>query len=158
MDLLLTGVGGEIGSVVRSRFLKVVFVEPPSPWLVRPRAQAALGPLYLATILNEAGYSARIFHPVRPSSCECLKDVDVVAFSGTTLEYPEVVRYAKWIKKHLPNVKIWYGGPHATALPAWWRPWCDSIGIGEADGYIKEADNVVRMERYVEATGKCNWG
>ena len=122
--------------MVRAQSLKIVFVEPPSPWLVRPRAQAALGPLYLATVLNEAGHPTGIFHPTQPSSCECLSDAHVVAFSGTTLEYPEVARYAKWIKKHLPDMTIWYGGPHATASSDRIPDWCDSLGIGEGENYI----------------------
>ena len=74
----------------------------------------ALGPLYLATILRREGHDVKL---ARPEHIEDIfQDTDIVCMSGTTLEYPMNMEYAMWIKKYRPNIKIFIGGPHATAM------------------------------------------
>ena len=94
--------------------MKIVFVETPSPWLVRRDMHIPLGLLYLATILKKEGYDVRLARP------ECIEDIfqdtDIVCMSGTTLEYPMNMEHATWIKKYHPNIKIFLGGSHATAM------------------------------------------
>ncbi|GAH01688.1 unnamed protein product, partial [marine sediment metagenome] len=68
--------------------MKIVFIETPSPWLVRQNLHVALGPLYLATILKKEGYEVRLVHPKRKEDFDNFWDTDVICMSGTTLEYP----------------------------------------------------------------------
>jgi len=94
--------------------MKIVFVETPSPWLVRRDMHVPLGPLYLATILKHEGYDVKL---ARPESIENIfQDTDIVCMSGTTLEYPMNMEYAAWIKASYPDKKIFIGGSHATAM------------------------------------------
>lgn len=94
--------------------MKIIFVEAPSPWLIRPNMHVALGLLYLATILKREGYDVRV---ARPRGIEDIfQDVNIVCMGGTTLEYPMNVEYATWIKEHYPDIKIFIGGPHVTAM------------------------------------------
>jgi len=94
--------------------VKIVFVETPSPWLVRQNMHIPLGPLYLATILKKEGYDVRLARPKRIE--DIFQDINIVCMSGTTFEYPMNVEYATWIKKYRPNIRIFLGGSHATAM------------------------------------------
>lgn len=116
--------------------MKIVFVETPSPWLVRRDMHIPLGPLYLATILKREGYNVRFARPERIE--DIFQDVDIVCMSGTTLEYPMNVEYAIWIKECRPNIKIFLGGLHATVM---WRDigtkdCFDAICVGEGESVI----------------------
>lgn len=125
--------------------MRIVFVETPSPWLVRRDMHIPLGPLYLATVLKQVGYDVRLARPER------IKDIfqndDIICMSGTTLEYPMNIEYAKWIKAFYPNKLIFIGGSHATAM---WEDISknnlfDAIGVGEGEAII--LDMVKDVER-----------
>lgn len=115
----------------------ISFVEPNAPWLVRPFAQLPLGPLYLATVLENKGYDVNFVRLWSKSEIPKIRDSDIIAFSGTTLEHHVVLEYAKEVRAMYPDKVLWYGGPHATALPnrTSLEIW-DSVGVGEAEGYI----------------------
>jgi len=116
--------------------MKIVFVETPSPWLVRRDMHVPLGPLYLATILKQEGHDVRF---ARPENIEDIfQEDDIVCMSGTTLEYPMNVKYASWIKKYRPNIKIFLGGSHATAMykDIAKNDLFDAICVGEGESII----------------------
>lgn len=96
--------------------MKIVFVQTPSPWLVRKDMHIALGPLYLATILKREGHDVRLARPERVGDFTGLVNTDIICMSGTTLEYPVNVEVAKLIKEFFPDKKIFLGGSHATAM------------------------------------------
>lgn len=115
--------------------MKIIFVETPSPWLVRKDVHIALGPLYLATILKKEGYDVRFARPEKKEDFINFQDADIICMSGTTLEYPMNVECAKWIRKHFPDMKIFIGGPHITAMwhEVWGSDLFDAIGVGEGE-------------------------
>lgn len=120
--------------------MKIVFVETPSPWIVRQNAQVALGPLYLATILKKEDYEVRFARPKKESDFTDFWDSDVICMSGTTLEYPMNIECAEWIRFHFPNINIFIGGSHVTTM---WRETMktglfDSICVGEGEKVILE--------------------
>lgn len=116
--------------------MKIVFVETPSPWLVRRDMHVPLGSLYLATILKREGYDVRF---VRSKIIEnILQDTDIVCLSGTSLEYPMNIECAKLIKLFFPDTKIFIGGSHTTAM---YRDvsnnnFFDAICVGEGESII----------------------
>ena len=116
--------------------MKIVFVETPSPWVVRRNLYVPLGPLYLATILKEEGYDVRFARPERIE--DIFQDTDIVCMSGTTLEYPMNVEYATWIKRCRPNIKIFIGGSHVTAMyqDVAENGLFDAICVGEGESII----------------------
>ena len=118
--------------------MKIAFVETPSPWLVRRDMHIPLGPLYLATILKREGHDVRLARPERIE--DIFQDDDIVCMSGTTLEYPMNVEYAQWIKKCRPNIKIFLGGSHATAMNGNISKddLFDAICVGEGEAIIVE--------------------
>jgi len=69
--------------------MKILFVNPPHPYLVNPGTQAPLGILYLISILRNAGY-----HDVGLLNLTAtrLEDVefpkaDIYGFTATSLDY-----------------------------------------------------------------------
>lgn len=96
--------------------MKIVFVETPSPWLVRKDMHIALGPLYLATILKREGHDVRLARPKSKEDFINFQDADIICMSGTTLEYPMNIECAEWIRGNFPGIKIFLGGSHATAM------------------------------------------
>lgn len=115
--------------------MKIVFVETPSPWLVRKNSQISLGPLYLATILKNNGYNVQV---LRPKSFENLLGFDVICMSGTTLEYPMNEDCARWLRKNSLRTKIFIGGTHATAMydEIYATGLFDAICVGEGEALI----------------------
>ena len=96
--------------------MNIVFVETPSPWLIRKDMHVALGPLYLATILKKEDYDVRFVRPDRVGNFTGLTDANIICMSGTTLEYPTNVEFATMIRLFFPDIKIFIGGSHATAM------------------------------------------
>ena len=118
--------------------MKIVFVETPSPWLVRRDMHVPLGPLYLATILKREGHDVRLARPENEVDFINYWDADIICMSGTTLEYPMNVECAGWIKKCYPDIKIFFGGPHATAMyqDVAETGLFDAICVGEGESVI----------------------
>jgi len=96
--------------------MKIVFVETPSPWLVRRDMHIPLGLLYLATILKKEGYDVRLARPEKKEDFANFWDADIICMSGTTLEYPMNIECAEWIRGNFLDIKIFLGGSHATAM------------------------------------------
>ena len=118
--------------------MKIVFIESPTPWSITQHAQIPLGILYLSTILKKIHYDVSIFRPKTVEECSLVADANVIAFSGTTLEYSMIVECAKYIKNINPDVILWIGGIHATSLPQEVADskLFDSIAIGEGENII----------------------
>jgi len=118
--------------------MKIIFVETPSPWLVRQDMHVALGPLYLATVLKREGYEVRLVRPTRKEDFVNFQDADIICMSGTTLEYPMNTECAMWTRKHSPDIKIFLGGTHATAMyqDISESNLFDAIGVGEGEFII----------------------
>ena len=125
--------------------MKIIFVETPSPWLVRQDMHVPLGPLYLATILKREGYDVRLARPERIE--DIFQDIGIICMSGTTLEYPMNMKYAIWIKEYRPNIRIFIGGSHATVMyqDIVNTNLFDAICVGEGESIIldmvKDAEN-----------------
>lgn len=118
--------------------MKIIFVETPSPWLVRQNMHVALGLLYLAAILKGKGHEVRVARPRKKEDFADFRDADIICMSGTTLEYPMNVECAVWTREHFPGIKILLGGTHATAMyqDVSESNLFDAVGIGEGESII----------------------
>jgi len=99
---------------------RVCFIIPPRPWLVNPHAQAPMGILYLAAVLEtEAGHDVSIVnlggrYAGWDDVCS-LPCADVFCLSGTWLDVPEINSLAEAIYEFEPGVRILVGGPIALS-------------------------------------------
>jgi len=127
--------------------LNILFIESPSPYLIRQHAQVGLGLLYLATIAKEK-YEVKFIRPDNMMEIDC-SGFDVCCLSSSTLEYPMTCDVAKFIKENFFSVKIFIGGTHATALPieVLESGLFDSICIGEGEKIILEMLNDLTKDK-----------
>ena len=118
--------------------MNVLFLETPSPYLVRQHAQIPLGLLYLATIAKKARYNVELVRPLTLEEIKKYSGFDIICLSATTLEYPMTCDVASFIREYFPDTKILIGGTHATALPEEVRfsNLFDSVCVGEGERTI----------------------
>lgn len=115
---------------------KIIFIYLPHPYLRQPNAQAPMGLLALAAILDKH----RIPTDVKNYSCfsedDAIRDLPEAKAYGitvTSLELPSANRFAKKIKSKYPHSKVILGGPgtYADEFVDWQT--VDSILKGEGD-------------------------
>lgn len=100
---------------------KVVLINPKlKNW--SPNVYVPLGITYIASVLEQEGYSVEIID----LNVENIKDEDIlekvdnsniVGITGMITEYREVLRLVNIIKKFNREIKIVLGGPLATTIP-----------------------------------------
>lgn len=118
---------------------KILFLNPPNPFLINPSSAPRLGVLYLATILKQQGHEVTVYHLHTLAELqEIVKiQVDYIGISATTREYPDALQILNYFKRENHHALIIIGGPHATALPEeCLRNGFDFVVTGEADEYI----------------------
>ncbi len=128
---------------------KVRFVEPQgqpnrpmNPWITR---WPLLGPITLATILENRGFDVAIYNEnisgQVDQSDQHYQDVcsaDVVCISIMTPTAARGYDIADAIRRDAPNAKIVIGGTHATFLPEEALAHCDIVIKGEAETIIEK--------------------
>lgn len=114
--------------------MKICFIELPHIYLIQQKTQPPIGPLYLAAILEQNGYSVEIF---RMDSLEdTIPEADLYGISSVSLDYSSAKIVAKKLKQR--NSVVILGGYHATVEKSnllndgiW-----DSICVGEFESSI----------------------
>jgi radical SAM superfamily enzyme YgiQ (UPF0313 family) len=92
----------------------VTLVYLPHPHLKQPDAQAPIGLLYLAAVLERIGIHTNIHNSsasLTPESVIALPETDIYGISVTAMELPQANRYARLIKERFPYCKVLLGGP-----------------------------------------------
>ena len=120
--------------------MRVCFIAPPRPWLVNPHAQAPIGILYLAAVLEKEGHRVTIInlagHRQPPIDEPYLPyDQDAYCLTGTWLDVPEVNALAETIHEHRCRTRVLVGGPIALS-PEELSDDIDTIVQGEAEDKI----------------------
>jgi len=127
---------------------KIRFIEPQgkpgrpfNPWLAR---WPLLGPITLASVLDERGYDAAVYNENISGSLlhnrEAYEDVcssDVVGISVMTPTASRGYELADRIKQDAPSATIVFGGIHATLMPEEALPHGDVVVCGEGEPVIE---------------------
>ncbi len=113
-----------------------------------------LGLGYLASVLRERGFKVKVIDNLveRLSLNELIKKIKdsiIVGISSTTPTFSTALKYAKEIKKRLPNVFVILGGVHVTFKPydAIKNDFVDAVCIGEGEQTIVEVAERVEAGR-----------
>jgi len=117
--------------------MKIVLINPPHPHFIDPTAQAPLGLLYLAAIL-EVKHEVSILNLAAVENVHKVSfpNADVYGLTTTSVDYKTCKEVANLIMMEHGNRKIIIGGPGITAMPEL-DDWCfDSYVIGEAESII----------------------
>ena len=128
--------------------MKVVLIGLPHPYLKQPDAQAPLGLLYLAAVLEKAGVEVEVKNYSSYMIDKAIDDLpraDLYGITSTSMELPQANGFAKDIKKKYPGSKVALGGPGAITdeYVDWSR--IDAICKGEGElailGMIDDMEN-----------------
>ena len=102
--------------------MKVVLINPPSPFLIDQKAFPPLGILYIAAYLRENRIEVEVIDLANQESHleETLVKVrgDFIGISTTTPQYPYARRIKDIINQQNPGIPIIVGGAHPSSLPA----------------------------------------
>lgn len=109
--------------------LKMVLVSPPRNFLSNPLLAEPLGLMYLEGVLQNLGVDVQM---VDMSFDKQLPKADVYGFSSSTVDFPQVVEYAKSVKPALTII----GGPHSSALPNEALEIFDAVVVGPGERVI----------------------
>ena len=123
--------------------LKVLLINPPSPFLENALCEPPLGLLYIAgaveqycasyvetTIVDlgdDDNYLASLTNILGPQR------FDIVGITGVTPQYPYMMRTAEVVRSFNPHTLIVMGGPHATWAPESLNGLADIIVKGEGE-------------------------
>jgi anaerobic magnesium-protoporphyrin IX monomethyl ester cyclase len=128
---------------------KIRFIEPGSrpgrPFNAWIRRWPMLGPIILATILDERGYDVAVYNenvsgPLEKNGA-ALADVcksDVVGITVMTATANRGYELARAIRAAAAGPTIVFGGPHATFLPQEAAQYGDLVVCGEGENVIEE--------------------
>jgi anaerobic magnesium-protoporphyrin IX monomethyl ester cyclase len=114
---------------------------PLNAWISR---WPLLGPITLATILDEGGHDAGVYNEnvsgpldANPEAYEDVCSADVVGISIMTPTAARGYRIADQIRRDAPGAKIVFGGVHATFRPAEALAHGDIVVCGEGEKVIE---------------------
>jgi len=119
--------------------LKICLIYLPHPYLKQPNAQAPIGLLYLAAVLEVHGIDVELCNfsdSLTPEAVTRLPEADVYGISVTSIELPQANRFAYLVKERFSKSKIILGGPgtYSKEFVNW--SVVDSICIGEGEQTI----------------------
>lgn len=94
--------------------MRILLLDPPYEYLVRPSVQIPLGLLYVASSLerdkrNEVGYMDLGAFTAN-TAVEQVPHADVFGFTGTILDYTVIEKLSVQLKEKYPDCKIMIGG------------------------------------------------
>jgi len=122
--------------------MRVILINPPHPYLIKPDSQAPLGLLYVAAALREWGRAVDVdlvnLSSVPPA--ECLERIpggaDFYGFTATCIDYQACERLAQELREREEHPWLVIGGPAATVSPEIVSDVFDSLCIGEGEHAI----------------------
>lgn len=138
--------------------MKIGFIYLPHPYLNQPGAQAPIGLMYLAAVL-EAGYIQyevdihNFTNLLTYEAIEKLTKADVYGITTTSLELLQANRFAHLIKEKFPNSKVILGGPgtYSEEFVDW--NIIDSICVGDGElailTMLMDIKNNILQKKYI---------
>ncbi len=97
--------------------MKIVLINPKSPWADEPAMNPPLGLGYLASYLKAGGFPDVNIVDLDLFFVTIPLDADVYGIGCMTPQYKGAVEICDYIRKHNPSAKIIVGGPHFTSMP-----------------------------------------
>lgn len=147
--------------------MKVLLVNPPSPFLLDDRVFAPLGILQVASALERANHHVQVAdlggvsdYKSKLSEYVLDSDWDVYGITATTPQFPMAVDLFNHLRFIDPSKRVIIGGPHATVMPESCGMF-DTVVLGDGEEAIHQAiqpDAPARLD-YASDTknGELNW-
>ena len=116
--------------------MKATLINPPRSYLIEPEAQAPMGLLYIAAILEQKGWEVQY---VDLAFQDEIPEADLYGITATSADYPDAVEIAKDLKER--DCIIVLGGRHVTGVRGDVDEAFDVIVIGEGEYAIWQLAN-----------------
>jgi len=97
----------------RGRFLKVVLIVPPRPYLFEQKALPNLGIMTVSAIFKQLGHEVEVLDFADGFQ---FAEADIHGLAVTTPDFPISVKILEWLKYEGAQ-KVIAGGPHPTLMP-----------------------------------------
>lgn len=117
--------------------MKVLLINPDSPFLVDSRTFPPLGLLYLGAALEQAGHEAVFADCAFDDLITDHDGIDLIAVMCLTPHYPHLMRLLDAARKQIPEAPIVVGGPHFSTVPEDYKKvGADAICVGDGEEVI----------------------
>jgi anaerobic magnesium-protoporphyrin IX monomethyl ester cyclase len=121
--------------------MKVTLIEPRTPFIniysAFIKQLPLLGPIYLGTILKNAGHDVVICNEnMKDIDWDRIKDSEVVGISIMTSTAPRGYEISQKVRELNPRARVLLGGSHATFLSEEAAEYADNVVTGEAESVI----------------------
>lgn len=127
--------------------MHVVLIYLPHPYLNQPDAQAPIGLMYLAAVLEEAGNSVELKNYSSALTHEAIADLpeaDVYGITVTSLELPQANRFAHLMRERYPDRPILLGGPGTYSYDHVNWDVIDAVCVGDGERTVLEMLNDIK--------------
>ncbi len=112
--------------------MKATLINPPRSYLIEPEAQAPMGLLYIAAVLEEEGWEVQY---VDLAFTDDIPEADLYGITATSADYPDAVEVAKNLKDRAGLIVL--GGRHATGVWGEVDDVFDVVVAGEGEKAIR---------------------
>ena len=118
--------------------MRATLINPPRSYLIEPEAQAPMGLLYVAAVLEQEGWEVQY---VDLAFQEEIPEADLYGITATSADYPDAVRVAESLKDRGGIVVL--GGRHATGVMVSGKGVIDhgvfdTVVVGEGENPIRK--------------------
>jgi len=139
--------------------MKIAFIEPRPPINVYffLTKLPLLGPLFLGTMLKQAGHEVRVFKedilPAYNHKTDTfhpfIREADIVGITAITHTINRAYQIADAIKRQFPDKKVVMGGNHPSAMPNEALEHADQVVVKEGENVVLDVFNGAAKERIV---------
>ena len=142
--------------------MKIALVEPKPPINVYffLTKLPLLGPLFLGTILKNAGHEVKVFkedivpvYNVKNDELHpFLKEADIIGITAITHTINRAYQIADAVRRQFPDKKIIMGGSHPSALPQEALEHSDQVVVGEGENVVLDVFEGKNTNKIVQGT------
>jgi anaerobic magnesium-protoporphyrin IX monomethyl ester cyclase len=139
--------------------MKIAFIEPRPPINVYffLTKLPLLGPLFLGTMLKQAGHKVKVFKedilPAYNHKTDTfhpfIREADIIGITAITHTINRAYQIADAIKRQFPDKKIIMGGNHPSAMPNEALEHSDQVVVGEGENVVLDVFGGAEKERIV---------
>lgn len=114
--------------------MKATLINPPRKYLIEPEAQAPMGLLYIAAVLEQEGWEVQY---VDLAFTDEIPEADLYGITATSADYPDAIKIARKLRRR-QNGLVVLGGRHATGMRGKVDGAFDVVVVGEGEHSIQK--------------------
>jgi len=142
--------------------MKIAFIEPRPPINVYffLTKLPLLGPLFLGTMLKQAGHEVKVFKedilPAYNHKTDTfhpfIREADIIGITAITHTINRAYQIADAIKRQFPGKKVIMGGNHPSAMPEEALEHADQVVVGEGENVVLDVFGGTEKDKIVHGS------